>query len=303
MATPKGGYQFLVEEKRSFLTRSALNELLAWVKQVSNGRRRKIILLGVHIPRPIAERLIEANVNFADEVGNAHLVLGNRYHWTSIGTPLPERPANRRPISAAQLQLLFQFATNPESVNWPVRKLEAAAGISKSQAAQVRQQFLAEGLLKHKGKQYQLAPKESLPERLSAGYAQVLRPKLFLGRFRFPEKTVELFLQRLKSSPPPDVRYAITGGFAATLLERFYHGSDVTMFIESAEPRILRELRLLPDREGPVTLLRAFGEVAFGAQHDGHTIASPWLVYAELLASDDPRAHEAARELRKSFLT
>jgi hypothetical protein len=31
-------------------------------------------------------------------------------------------------------------------------------------------------------------------------------------------------------------------------------------------------------------------------------LAPPWLVYAELLSGNDPRAHEAARELRREFL-
>src|SRR5262249_21407138 len=156
-----------------------------WVGQLGNGQRHQVILLARHIPRPVAERLIEAKVNFADDVGNIHLALGDRYNWTFVGKPASEVVSERRPISAAQIQLLFQFAAHPESVSWTVRRLEAAAGISKSKAAQARQQFLAEGLLTRKGKNYQLGPKDLLTERLTSGYAQVLRPKLSVGRFRY----------------------------------------------------------------------------------------------------------------------
>src|SRR5437868_2566564 len=72
--TPAGHFHLLVEAKRSFLTRSAINQLLAWVKQVGMGKPHRVILLARHIPRPVAERLIEAQVNFADDVGNIHLV-------------------------------------------------------------------------------------------------------------------------------------------------------------------------------------------------------------------------------------
>lgn len=300
--TPAGHFQLLVEVKRSFLTRSAVNQFLAWVKHVG-ARKHDVILLARHVPRPVAARLIETNVNFADDVGNIHLVLGDHYNWTVVGTPATEPVSKRRPISAAQLQLLFQLVTHPESVSWPVRRLEAAAGISKSRAAQARQQLLAEGLVTHKGNDYQLGPRDLLAERLSSGYAQVLRPKLSIGRFRFAEKTAELFLTRLKNSAPPGVRYALTGGPAATVLQRFYRGPDVSMFIDPASRHTAQELRLLPDREGPVTLLRAFGEVVFWEQHEGHILAPPWLVYAELLTTDDPRAQEAAQEFRKQFLT
>lgn len=299
--TPAGHFHLLVEAKRSFLTRSTVNQLLAWVKQVATGRRQQVILLARHIPRPVAERLIDAQVNFADDVGNIHLVLGDRYSWTVVGKPASEHVSERRPTSAAQLQLLFQFATHPDSTNWPVRRLELAAGISKSKAAQARQQLVAEGLLIPKGKEYQLGPKSLLAERLSSGYAQVLRPKLLVGRFRFAEKTAELFLARLGNSTPPGIRYALTGGPAADLLQHFYRGPEVPMFLEPSSRRMAQELRLLPDNEGPVTLLRAFGETVFWQERDNHRLAPPWLIHAELLNSNDPRAHEAAREFQKEF--
>jgi hypothetical protein len=301
--TPDGHFHLFVETKRSFLTRSAINEFLVWIRHARAAEPDQVILLARHVPRPVAERLIEAKVNFADDVGNVHLALRDRYSWTSIGAPASQPTSERRAVSAAQLQLLFQFVTYPESVNWPVRRLEAAAGISKSKVAQARQQLLATGLITKKGNLYQLGSKELLTEHLSSGYAQVLRPKLSIGRFRFAEKTPELFLARLKNHTPPHVRYALTGGQAANVLQRYYRGSDVSMFIDPAQRQTAQELRLLPDREGPATLLRAFGKAVFWEEHDGHMLASPWLVYAELLIFDDPRAHEAAREFRKQFLT
>jgi len=154
----------------------------------------------------------------------------------------------------------------------------------------------------HKGKEYQLGAKDLLAERLTSGYVQVLRPKLVIGRFRFSEKTAELFLMRLKSNRYPGIRCALTGGSAAIHLQNFYRAPEVSMFIEPAHRRMAQELRLLPDREGPVTLLRAFGEVVFWEEHEGYILAPPWLIYAELLASDDSRAHEAAREFRRQLL-
>jgi hypothetical protein len=299
--TPSGNFHLLVETKRSFLTRSTVNQLLAWVKQMGTGKPYQFILLAHHVPRPVAERLIEAQVNFADDVGNIHLALGDHYNWTNVGKPARERISERRPISAAQLQLLFQFVTHPDSASWPVRQLELAAGISKSKAAQARQQLVAEGLLRPKGKEYQLEPPTLLAERLSSGYAQVLRPKLLVGRFRFAEKTAELFLARLRRNTPSGVRYAVTGGPAADLLQHFYRGPEVPIFLEPSSRRTAQELRLLPDSEGPVTLLRAFGEMVFWQSRDGLMLAPPWLIYVELLNSNDPRAHEAAREFQKEL--
>jgi hypothetical protein len=51
-----------------------------------------------------------------------------------------------------------------------------------------------------------------------------------------------------------------------------------------------------------VVVLKPFGQVVYWQEFDGRMVAPPWLVYAELLASADPRAREAADELRRVFL-
>jgi hypothetical protein len=302
ITTPQGRFRLLVETKRSHLSHTAVPPLTLWLNRLRTDRTQALILLARYIPRKTADALIEAKVNFADDAGNIHLTLGDAYNWTVIGIPAPEPISERRPASPAQLQLLFQFVTHPESVNWPVRQLEPAAGISKSRAAQARRQMMIEGLLKRSGKQYQLGPMSLLAERLVLGYAQVLRPKLTLGAFRPPEKTSELFLDRLKKEMPPGVRYSLSGGPAADLLQHFYRGPEVTLFLKPSARAIQHQLRLLPDRDGPVTILSAFGDLVFWEEREHHMLAPPWLIYAELLNSKDPRAHEAAQEFRTKFL-
>ncbi|MSV32045.1 MAG: hypothetical protein EXQ57_05945 [Bryobacterales bacterium] len=300
--TPGGLFQFSVQEKRSYLSIAAASQLAVRLNRALTGRTPGVFLLARHINRQAAEALIEAKVNFADDAGNIHLTLGDSYNWTVIGIPPLEPLSERRTVTPAQLQLLFQFASYPESVNWPVRRLESAAGIGKSMAAQVRSQMIAEGLLTRIGTKYQLDRPTLAAGKLISGYAQVLRPKLTLGRFRPAEQTADAFLSRLRKDAPSDVRYSITGGKAAELLQHFYRAPEATLFVTPPTQTIARQLRLLPDREGPITLLRAFGELVYWEKRKNHMLAPPWLIYAELMSGDDPRAHEAAEELRREFL-
>ena len=300
--TPQGLFHFVVAAKPVQLTRSSASQLMTWLQHQPKARTEGILLLARHIPRSAAESLIAAKVNFADDAGNLHLASGKAYNWTVIGNPAPARESVRRPTSRAELQLLFQFATHPDSLDWPVRRLEPAAGIGKSRVAQARSQMIEEGLLVRAGKRLRLGPVNSLADRLVSGYAQVLRPKLVIGRFRAAETTPEAFLARLRGDMPPGVRYALSGGQAADLLQHFYHGPEISIFAAPWGRTVAQRLRLLPDPDGPITVLNAFGETVFWEERGPHTIAPPWLIYAELLRSSDARAHEAAAELRREFL-
>ncbi len=302
ITTPHGRFQLLLKAKRSYLSHSTVSQLLGWLNHLRTDRTQGVILLARHIPRQAAQALIEAKVNFMDDAGNIHLELGDAYNWTAIGLPAPEPVSERRPASPAQLQLLFQFVTYPESVNWPVRRLESAAGISKSKAAQARRQMVAEGLLTRAGRRYHLGPISLMADRLIFGYAQVLRPTLTLGTFRPAEKTTESFVSRLRMNVLPGVQYSLTGSPAADLLQHFYRAPEVTLFLKPSSPAIAQQLRLLPDREGPITILSAFGDLVFWEEREHQMLAPPWLIYAELLNSKDPRAHEAAQEFRSKFL-
>ncbi len=299
LRTEQGTYNLKAEFKLSYLDRASTHALSSHAA-VSQREGHSLILLARYIPRPTGEQLIAASVNFVDLAGNIHVALGNRYRHTLLGrTETPKHHA-KRPATAAQVQLLFLFAAKPEALNGSVRQMATEAGVSKSKAATVRQQLIEKGTLSMaKGQPW--APRQLEP-LLVSGYAEVLRPKLLLGRFRAPEaKSVE-FLARVSASlASKGVRFSLTGGLAADLLQQFYRGPEIPLFINQWNPELQKQLRLLPDRQGPVMVMRAFGEPVFWRTIGNVTVAHPWLIYAELMNSDDPRAHEAAEELRHEY--
>ena len=95
-----------------------------------------------------------------------------------------------------------------------------------------------------------------------------------------------------KNAQPPD----------SSTLHHYYRAPEIPLFVEMAPDELLRKLRLLPDRNGPITLLRSFGVLPFWKEISGVTVAHPWLIYAELMHSPDSRAHEAAEQLRAEFI-
>jgi len=302
--TPKGTYRFLIEQKRSYLDRGILNALAAQAKLYAREHRHPLLLLARYIPQPSAERLITSGINFLDQAGNMHLVLGENYERTIIGSKekSPSHEATR--ISPAVAQLLFTFATREKAGGWPVRRLAEVSGLSKSNVAKVENQLVARGIVRKSAGGFALHDHAQLEDELLRGYESALRPKILIGRFRSPVSGVEEMLTSVRQTlTERSVRWAVTGGPAAYALQRFYQGVELPLFVDSFNDQIRSKLRLIPDKAGPLIFLRSFGTVPFWRETEPFPVAHPWFIYAELMYSPDARAHEAAEELKHEFLS
>jgi len=308
ITTPRGKYSLPLIVKRSYLDRSMVNAVIGQIqgeRKAAKGGGRSVrngetLLLAPYLAVPTAKSFIDAGISFADEVGNIHLALGDEYNWTVIGERKPPKPPESERMTPAAVQLLFQFATNPESASWTVRDLAAAVGLSKSKVAELRLQFAHEGIFTAHGGEKSPGVTRELRDRLISGYNQILRPKLVLGRYRYQESSVDQFVARLsREAAAQKIPYALTGGPAADAMQHFYRSSELPVFLDGEHHR---SLRLLPDRTGPVILFKPFGNLVYWREFEGKMVAPPWLVYAELLTGSDPRAREAAEEFRQEYL-
>jgi len=301
LETDAGPGEYIAEIKRSYLDRPMIYAIVSRSKHAAR-RGRKLLLLARYVPRPTALELIDAGVDFVDLAGNMHVSMQPHHHWTVIGYREQADHRQQTPRTAATLKVVFTMAAFPESATWTVRELAATAGVSKSKAASARRELLREGVVRDVRGQFRSSDPEDLTDQLLFGYRQILRPRLVIGRFRPPEQDPQEFLARLEKIREPGFRYSLTGGPAAYRLQKFYRGPEAPIFVDMAREGIARRLRLLPDREGPVTLLKAFGDLVFWRNVAGADLAHPWLIYAELMAELDPRAQEAGEELYKEFL-
>jgi len=304
LRTPKGTYAFLVEQKRSYLDRGILNALVAQAKVRADLRGEPLLLLARYIPRPSAERLIESGVNFLDQAGNMHLVLGRNYERTILGNKENSAPKEGQRVSPAIAQLMFAFATKEQAGGWSVRQLAEASGLSKSNVAKVRQQLVDRGILRESEHGFDIRDKSRLQEELLRGYELALRPKLLIGRFRSAESGLDEMLASVREAVADlSIRWSVTGGPAASVLQKFYRGLELPIFLDSFPDQLRRQLRIIPDKSGPLIFLRSFGDVPFWRKTEPFPLAHPWLIYSELMYSSEPRAHEAAEEIKREFLT
>ncbi len=302
--TPKGAYDFLVEQKRSYLDRGTLNALVAQAKLYAREHRKPLLLFARYVPGPSAERLIGSGINFLDQAGNIHLVLGRSYERTIVGGKENAVLKEGKRISPATTQLLFAFATQEEAGSWSVRQLAEVSGLGKSNVAKVEKQLVERGVLRQSEDGFQIRDNAQLREELLRGYELALRPKLLIGRFRSPVNDVDDMLASLREAlTEHSIRWSVTGGPASYALQKFYRGLELPVFIDSFTDQLRRKLRMIPDKSGPLIFLRSFGTAPFWRETGPFPLAHPWLIYAELMYSSDPRAHEAAEEIKREYLS
>lgn len=300
--TPAGSCRYLTVVKRSYLDIATVRSIVVTAKGlVSHGRN--LLVFARYLPPPSAWKLIDAEAHFIDLCGNAHFHSPPHFHWTSLGNRESASLGQPRIQTAATVQLLFTLIAYPESAAWPVRDLADRAGVSKSTAAATRRRLLADRTIRAVNGQFRFCDPRDYVDQLVSGYRQILRPRLMIGRFRAREKRIEDFLVRLqREAPAHGFEFALTGGHASYKIRQYYKGPTATIFVRPVMQDLPRRLELLPDREGPILLLKSFGDPAFWKEIDRVAIAHPWLIYAELLADALPRDHEAAEDLRSEVL-
>lgn len=303
LRTPRRTFTLGLAVKRAFLDRAATSGLIAEHLRLQRERRLPLLLAARYVPRPTGERLVAAGVNFVDRAGNIHLRLGQDHHVLVLGRrDAQPDPMARRP-SPALIQLLFVLLADAESARWPVRALGEAAGVGRTAAATARQRLVADKVLRYERGAYHVLDRKRLADQFVEGYSRILRSRLLVGRFRAPERSPELLLEHFsRLARRADLPWAVTGGQAAYALQHFYRDDQTQVFSTTPSSEVLRELRLVPDREGPIVLLRAFSRYCAWRQVGEIWVAHPWLIYAELLQQGEPRALEAADQLREEYL-
>lgn len=302
--TAHRSFRLGVEVKRTFLSQSATNAVIADHLRLKREHRLALLLAARYVPRPTGERLAAAGVNFVDRVGNIHLDLGDAYQVLVLGRrDIRPEPASRG-SGPAWVKILFMLLADPSAAGSTVRAWADASGSGRTAAAEARQRLVGAGILGHRrGREYVVVDEKKLANEFVEGYGRVLRPHATIGRFRSAEQGTDRLLQQFGvTAARHEVGWAVTGAPAAYALQRFYRGQQVPVLMTHATPDFQRELRLVPDREGPVILLRAFGRHYAWKTVGELPVAHPWLIYAELIHQGDPRALEAADHLREEYL-
>jgi hypothetical protein len=297
IVAPDATEEFIVEAKRTHLTRTIVDGVLAQANRTKPGRW---ILFAPHVGRPLAKYLDEQGVNFGDLAGNCRLQIGRRHIAKIEGRPPEPRPRQGRGMGAPGQQILFALLVRPALLNVPVRTLAEAAGVAVATAADRIARLREEGLVHETDRERRVTEPRRLFDLWLKGYEALVRPKLLIGRYRAQEMDPKALEHLIEETLGNRVIWAFGGGAASHRLTGFYRGPETVVHVQQIDLDFGKRLRALRADDGPLILLRAPGPIAFEGALP-RTVA-PLLVYTELLFTGDKRAREAAGEIERKYL-
>jgi hypothetical protein len=308
--TKGGTYHYLFEVK-AHLRPQAIHHLLirANADRKRWGKTTELLLLADFVNPLLADQLKRAGVNFIDTAGNLFLKRAPELYLYVEGKkpPVSQKDKPTRLFQPSGLTLLFGLLIEPESVNHPYRHLASVNGLALGTVGWVKRDLKEQGYLEPIGKDhFRLIRRKELLDRWVQGYANRLRPKLFVGEYRDLTNNLDAVVKTFRRyALEQGMSWCVTGGFGADDIIHHYQGNTLTLFVEFwKQNEALKSLKWLPLSGGSITILKSFSPRVFqmsGAQQRT-PVVHPLLIYAELLHHGMDRDLETARLIYKEYL-
>ncbi len=256
------------------------------------------ILLAEYIPDALKQTLRQTHQNYLDAAGNCYIhvagmlliVQGRKLTQTAV--------VAKQPFGKSGLRLLFTLLVQPDTINLSIRELAEQTGVSVGTVQQTIDYLKKSGyVVAIDDKRKKLTNIGKLREQWVSRYATALKPSLTIGRFRLPKNLSPADWQQLRLR----VGTYWSGEPAADALTGDLRPATLTLYTDQDRTSLLKTYKLLPDPDGPVEVNEVFWKKAVD-NSDVPTVP-PLLLYADLLAIDDPRTTDTSRRIYQDYLT
>lgn len=240
-----------------------------------------------------AETFRRAGVQYLDTVGNAWIEFGDVLIDVR-GRPRPDGAVTRSHVGTGNLfspgraQVVFALLAWPRLWDVPRREVAHAAGVSLGLAHNTLTLLAESGY----GSEPAHAHQTELLDLWAAAFPTGLAKKLTLATYRGDIGTV-------KTASADDPVF-VSGESAADELLR---PAALTLYVKELDPRLPIVNRWRSDGPANIVVRRKFWHAPDNSDAPLADVRqTPWpLVYADLLASDDPRVRNTAQEWREHF--
>lgn len=274
------------------LRRSVTPSTAGSILHAVRGWGKHALLVTGYVGAPLADLFRSEGLAFLDSAGNAFLTYPPLLVWVKGERRKAMRMAQEPQGLAFQprgLQVLFTLLCDPALADRPYREIAAMANVAHGTVGWVMNDLRGLGHILELKSVRRLTEGPRLLQRWAEAYAQTLRPRLLLDRFRSNDLAWALPGNVLGTG------LLLGGEPAADAFTHYLKPGLATLYGSSMDNRFLLTHRLRRDPAGNVELRRKFW--TFDGEEPG--LVPLVLVYADLLATGDPRCIETAGLLQE----
>lgn len=290
----RGGAErrFRPEVRTSHLTEATVAGLIASARRT----RKPCLLLAPLVSGKSARALQDAGIAYIDRAGNCHVELpgGTVVHVEGRRSRVTNTRRTMRPES---LRVMFVLLARPGQLTQPVRATAELAQVGKSTVANVLADLEESGFIGKTRTDRRLLDGKRLLNVWATGYETLLRPRLLIGRYHLTSGATE---EQIAVAARKAGAWGWGGTSGAYKLTRYYRGPGFSLHLDGPHQQFLRDVRAAPSPTGELVVIKGVGPLTYQAPEPD--VVHPLLIYAELLASTDPRAHDTANEFREQFI-
>jgi len=285
-------WHFAVEVKAR-VTRATVG-----IKQLDQfHHEKKTMLVTEYVTPPIADLLKALNIFFMDTAGNVYINEPPLYVFIKGNRPqLTLKPETRKRLfKPSGLRVVFALLNNPEMINKPYRDIAKAADVALGTIGWLIRDLKEMGFCIEIGKwNRKLMNLENLFKRWAEAYPEQLRPKLIRERF---ETTHNDWWQKINAK-----EYGIYWGgeVGEAILTGYLKPVKVTIYTNEPLGKLVLKHKLIKAQQGNIEILTPFWN--FNYELKDRDVVPALLVYADLMATGDPRNIEAAGMIYEKYL-
>ncbi len=252
----------------------------------------KEILVARYITPQMSEHIKGLHMPFIDTAGNAYLNAGDLFVYVK-GGKLKQASAQsplKRPFKPAGLRVIFALLCNPGLEKASFRNISMAANVALGSVSSVVHDLKQIGhLIEIKNQGRQLIQKKELLDKWIMVYPEQLRPKILISRYESIDPSSNNRLQHVE----PNANFYWSGEIAAKRFLPELQPSLVTVYIKQPLNEFLHQYQLRNAADGEIEILDTFW--GFDDKQPSSNMVPPLLIYADLIASGNPKNHEIAK--------
>ena len=259
---------------------------------------KPLLVIAETIFPKLKEELRRQNIAYLDDAGNAYI----NYHDLVIlidgkKNEEKENKVTNRAFTKAGLKVVFHLLLQEELINLPYRELAKKAEVGLGNINNVMTGLKDMGyVLQLDNKRKKLQKKNELLDRWMNGFAEILKPALHIGNFRFANAAQ---FDNWRTIRVEEQNTVWGGEPAGDILTDDLNPAKLTIYTKGNKADIMKQFKAVPDPDGNIKVYQKFWNHPVQWQKP---TAPPLLIYVDLMLTGDPRCQGIAKQIFDKYL-